>query len=192
MLGRMKYQRASGSRCPALAAILLAVSTLTGCVIDRSISVPPGETRGPTRVIDGDVDVERGGRIESVRVIDGELTLNEDSAVAGNAHVTDGALVMRAGTRIGGDLIAHHAELRLTGAQIDGEVELFCVGGRIEDSRVYASVRVRRKALWYVDCDGPRRLVIGPGTVIDRLVVETRDVEVEVSEQARIGEIRRL
>ena len=184
---------------PTAAPLLLATAFLTvilpglgACAIDRSVSVGPGEQRGATRVIDGDLEVERGASVGSVRVIDGQVRLAENSAVERHTLITDGDLIMREGSKIRGGLIAHHADLQLTGASIDGEVELFCTGGRIDGSHIAAPVTVRKRALWHVRCDQPRRLVIGPGSEIDRLVLETRNIDVEISDGAKIGEVVRL
>ncbi len=167
----------------------MSFPALFGCVIDRSIAVGPGERRGATRIIDGDLDVAGSGGVDSVRMIDGDVTLRGGASVAGRAHITDGRLVMLPGARIGGDLVAHHAELRLTGGRIEGDVELYCTGGSIDDTRIAAAVRVRGRALWHVRCDAPRPLVIGPGSEIGRLVVEAQDAEVRVSDEATVGTI---
>lgn len=180
---------------PSLTATVLLLVSLPGlgaCAIDRSVSIAPGERHGATRVIDGDVDVERGASAGSVRVIDGSARLAEDSAVGGSAHITDGNFVMREGSQLRGGLVAHHAELQISGASIDGEVRLFCTGGRIDNSRIAAPVTVRKKALWHVSCERPQRLIIGPGSEIDRLVIETTEIDVEISDGATIGELVRL
>lgn len=177
-------------RFAGIAAILM-LPTLASCVIDRSIIVEPGERRGATRIIDGDFELAPRARVDRVRVIDGDIRLREDSVIHGDAHITDGNLIMRPGAVIHGTVVAHHAELELDGARIDGDIELFCSGGAITASRIDAVVRVRKRALWHVSCAGPKKLFIGPGSDIRILVVETPDIDIEISAAAIVRETRR-
>lgn len=175
-----------------LRVISLAVLTQAGiaaCAIDRSIVVAEGERHGAIRVIDGSIEIARGGHADSVRMIDGDVRLSEESSVERRVRITDGVLTMLPGASIGGGLIAHHADLDLDGATIRGNVEIFCTGGRIENTRIEGELRVRETALWHVECEPIKDLVVGPGTEIDRLSIESSDVEVVVSKQAKIGEV---
>jgi len=169
--------------------VFITLFGLTGCVIDRSILVAPGEERGAIRVIDGNLEIARGGRVASVRAIDGDILLQPESLIGGRVRITDGKLSAQKGAKIGGSLVAHHATLNLDGARIEGDVEIFCTGGTITNTEILTELRVRKKALWHVRCDVQNRLEIGPGTTISKLTIESAETDVIISEEANVGEI---
>lgn len=173
---------------PSVAGLLVFAVFAAGCAIDRSVVVGAGEQRGAVRVIDGDLDVHEGGTVSSVRVIDGDVRLHPGSRVEGNVDVTDGKLVMAPEARVTGSVEVQHVSLELNGARIDGDLDAFCVDGTLADATIGGELRIRRKAMWYVDCDNPRALTIGDGSDVARLRVDSKDAIVDVAAGAVVGQ----
>ncbi len=167
--------------------VILTLGVLaSGCAIDRSIVIAPGEPAKAVRVIDGNLDVESGGKVANVRVIDGDVRLHKDTAVAKAVTLIDGRLTMTHGTTVQKDVKTHYATVDIHGAEILGDLDTYCTGGEISHSKIHGDLIVRDRALWYVRCESRPTLSIGPGTEIENLIIHTADVNIQIDETARI------
>ena len=172
-----------GCRC----VVILALGALeSGCAIDRSIIVTPGEPAKAVRVIDGNLDLESGSKAANVRVIDGEVRLHKDSHVEKSVKLIDGSLTMTHGATVQKDVKTHYATIDIHGAEIVGDLDTYCTGGEISHSKIHGDLIVRDRALWYVRCESRPTLSIGPGTEIENLIIHTKDVNIQIDEAARI------
>lgn len=172
-----------------LAAALLLTNIMSGCTIDRSLVIDSSETPRAIRLIDGDVDLAVNARAKNIRVIDGNIRLDENSRVEKNIRLIDGTLEIGPRASVQKDVITHHATVKMEGAVLFGDMDAFCTGGELINTRIHGTLIIRKKALWYLRCDPKRRLVIGPGTEIGTLVIKSTDVDIEISDKARVNEI---
>ena len=160
---------------------------LSGCTIDRSLVIQPGDAPKAFRVIDGDIDVSANAKVKNIRVIDGNIRLAENSRVENHIRLTDGTLEITKNATIQNDVVTHHAEVKIEGAEIFGDMDMFCTGGEINNTKIHGRLFIRKKALWYVRCEPKRRLVIGPGTEVGTLIIKTTDVDVVIDDKAVVA-----
>jgi hypothetical protein len=193
------------ARVAIVVLLLAAGALLTGCTIDKSVRVDSDAGNKSYRIIDGNLDVENGYRIRGARVIDGNVYLHGGSEVSGTIRVIDGKVRLYGNNRIGGgihvingdldadsgaiidgDVSLQHGTLDLRGMTVRGDVEIYCSGGNLFSTRVEGVFRIRKKALWYSECESARNVTIHPGSEIRTLIIETEDVTVRMEEGAII------
>lgn len=176
--------------CRTLLLLPMGVG-LPACAIDSSVSVDTDRPDKTFRVIDGDLTVQAGRSIDAGRVIDGDVRLQADSSVRRNLKLTDGRLETEPGTHIGGDVEIHHGSFELRQTRIEGDLDLYCTEGLLLASRIAGVLRVNDKAPRSPECDSPQRITIGPGSEINRLVIETESATVVVREGALVHDTQR-
>jgi hypothetical protein len=164
--------------CRTLLLLSMGVG-LSACAIDSSVSVDTDRPDKTFRVIDGDLTVQAGRSIGAGRVIDGDVRLQADSSVRRNLKLT------------GGDVEIHHGAFELRQTRIEGDLDLYCTEGLLLASRIAGVLRVNDKALRSPECDSPQRITIGPGSEINRLVIETESATVVVREGALVHDTQR-
>jgi hypothetical protein len=112
--------------------------------------------------------------------------------VEGDASSVNGKLEIETGAEIGGDLENVNGRIRVDGARVKGRVKT--VGGDIEigaGAKVDGGILVEKPNQWGWGGSKSRapRVVIGPNAVVNGELVFEREVELFVSERAKVGKI---
>lgn len=175
--------------------------------INGSISTQAGQTVGDLDTVNGSIQLAANGRAEDLSSVNGSITVGDD-AVFDSADSVNGRISIGARTRVskdveavnGGISLAEGADvsgrvsnvngtIRLTAAHVGGGIET--VSGNIEigaDSRVEGGILIEKPS-WFGSSKAPR-VVIGPRAIVEGTLEFRRDVELLVSDSARIGTVK--
>ncbi len=177
--------------------------------VNGSIVAEAGRTYGELDTVNGGIRVERGAVAESAETVNGGITLEEDArietvetvnggiklgagaAVAGNASTVNGGVRLDEGGRIGGRVSTVNGMIELERAQIERGITT--VNGDItigEGSTVRGGIHVEKPSGWFNwGKQRKPRIVIGPNATVEGELRFEREVELYVSESAKVGKI---
>ncbi|HOV56603.1 MAG TPA: hypothetical protein PLN91_01845 [Rhodanobacteraceae bacterium] len=192
-------------------ALSLPLFAGTGPDIDKvngSIHLKDGQVGGDLSTVNGSIDIDDHARAGEAQTVNGAIELGADTEVKsletvnGEVHVgprgrvlqtletVNGAISLDAGAEVLGHLSNVNGRIRLQGAHAAAGIET--VAGDIEvgaDSRVEGGILVERQSGFHFGASRPPRIVIGPRAVVEGRLVFKREVELFVSDSAKIGAV---
>jgi len=181
------------------------VSTVNG-----SVTIEEGATAADVETVNGSVNIERNATVrsvesvnggvslaanakaDSVETVNGTLRLAEGAQVSGDVSAVNGSAQLAKGVDIRGGLSNVNGKMTITAAHVGGGLKT--VNGDIlvgADSRVEGGILVEKpNANWFNKSNHkPPRIVIGPGAVVEGKLRFEHEVELFVSDRAKIGAV---
>jgi DUF4097 and DUF4098 domain-containing protein YvlB len=204
-------------RTAALSATLVFLCLATGAVargvdvdkVNGSIHIESSQQAGDLSTVNGSIRVDDGASAAKVSTVNGSIELGERVTVD-SAETVNGGIELAAGARVSGAVDSVNGGVRLArGAEITGHVsnvngrfvlEAAHIGGGIEtvsgdieigaDSHVEGGIVVDKPHGWSWGKPRNPRIVIGPRAVVQGTLDFRREVELYVSDSAKVGEIK--
>lgn len=142
--------------------------------------------------VNGSIEIGDDASIESAGTVNGRISIGRRARVAHEVSTVNGSLTLDEGSDVNGDVANVNGGIRLRSAHVAGGIRT--VSGDIEvgaDSRVDHGILVEKSNSWFnFGSNQPPRVVIGPRAVVEGTLVFEREVELYVSDSARVGEIK--
>jgi len=180
------------------------VSTVNG-----SVTIEEGATAADVETVNGSVNIERNATVrsvesvnggvslaanakaDSVETVNGTLRLAEGAQVSGDVSAVNGSAQLAKGVDIRGGLSNVNGKMTITAAHVGGGLKT--VNGDITvgpDSRIEGGILVEKPHMnWFTKDRRPPRIVIGPGAVVEGKLRFEHEVELLVSDRAKIGSV---
>ena len=159
--------------------------------VNGSIRVGANSRAVEVSSVNGSIEIESGAQVESADTVNGRISIGKQARVAQDMETVNGALRLDEGSEVGADLSNVNGAITLRAAHVVGRIST--VNGDIEigaDSRVDGGILVEKSNSWFSWSNSkPPRVVIGPRAVIGGSMVFQREVELHVSESAKVGTI---
>ena len=197
----------------AVAVSLLLVSTAfaRGIDVDKvngSIHIESDQQAGDLSTVNGGIRVDTGGSaqkvstvnggielgdhvsVDTVETVNGGIELGQDARVAREVEAVNGSIRLAQGAEVGGRASNVNGRITLDAAHIGGGIET--VSGDVEigaNSRVEGGLLVDKPHGFSWGKSKNPRIVIGPHTVVDGTLEFRRDVDLYVSDTAKVGTI---
>jgi len=168
-------------------ATVADVDTVNGSItIERNATVQKVES------VNGGVSLAADVKASSVETVNGTLKLAEGAQVSGNVSAVNGSAQLAKGADIKGQLSNVNGKMTIHSAHVGGGLKT--VNGDIlvgADSRVEGGILVEKPNLnWFNKSNHrPPRIVIGPGAVVEGKLRFEHEVELLVSDRAKIGAV---
>jgi DUF4097 and DUF4098 domain-containing protein YvlB len=180
------------------------VSTVNG-----SVTIEEGATAEDVDTVNGSVTIERNATVQSAASVNGGISLGEN-AKATSMETVNGKLRLAEGAQVSGDVSAVNGSADLAkGVEIHGKLSnvngrmtiagahvgrgLKTVNGDIDigpDSRIEGGIVVEKpNQSWFNSKRHIPRIVIGPGAVVEGKLRFEHEVELLVSDRAKIGAV---
>ena len=163
------------------------VDTVNGSVkIGRNAIVAAVDT------VNGRVKLDESARAGSVETVNGSITLASKAHISGTIDAVNGAVRLEQDAVVTGDVANRNGAIELDHAQVGGGLRT--TNGDIEvgaGSRVGAGILVEKPSpRWFSRSSRPPRIVIGPGAVVEGALRFEHEVELYVSNSAKIGPVQ--
>jgi DUF4097 and DUF4098 domain-containing protein YvlB len=180
-----------------------------GETINGSVSVPAGTHSGNIGTVNGAVEVADNAVVEkihdvngpieigarasaaSVVAVNGKVTLSEGAHVKSDVETVNGSITLHRGVEVEGGVRNVNGHIVLEGAHVGGGLRT--TSGDIDvrgESRVDGGLTVEKSGGWFSSTDTRRpRIVIGPGAVVNGELRFEREVQLYVSDEAKIGTV---
>jgi DUF4097 and DUF4098 domain-containing protein YvlB len=168
------------------AAIAEDVETVNG-----SITVESNATVQSVESVNGGISLGSNAKANTVETVNGTLRLAEGAQVSGDVSAVNGAAQLAKGADIRGGLSNVNGKMTITAAHVGGGLKT--VNGDINvgaDSRIEGGILVEKpKQNWSTSNRHVPRIVIGPGAVVEGRLRFEHEVELFVSDRAKIGQV---
>ena len=200
------------SAAVAFSMLLAASAGARGIDVDKvngSIHIEGDQQAGDLSTVNGGIRVENGGSaekvstvnggielgdhvtVDAVETVNGGIELGQGSRVARNVEAVNGSIRLSEGAEIAGKASNVNGRIELEGAHVGGG--LATVSGDVEigtNSRVEGGLLVDKPSGWSWGRQRNPRIVIGPHAVVDGTLEFRREVDLYVSDSAKVGTIK--
>jgi hypothetical protein len=177
--------------------------------VNGSVTIEEGATAADVDTVNGSITIERNATVQKVDSVNGGVSLGVDAKAAA-VETVNGTLKLAEGAQVSGDVSAVNGSAQLAkGADIKGQlsnvngkmtINAAHVGGGLKtvngdilvgaDSRIEGGILVEKPNLnWFSHNRRPPRIIIGPGAVVEGKLRFEHEVELLVSDRAKIGPV---
>lgn len=167
-------------------------ATVSGSVktVNGSVRVDEGATIENASTVNGGVRVADKVKSRNLSTVNGTIRVGDDVSVDGEIEAVNGKIIVGTGTTVADSVGNVNGVIELTGADVGGDVST--VSGDIylsDESVVKGDLIVEKPSNWGWNKNKNRkpRIVIGPGSVVEGTIVLEREVELFISETAKVG-----
>ena len=204
-------KRAIVTATAALSLVLAGAAYAHGGDVDKvngSIHIESNQQAGDLGTVNGGIRVDNGGTAQKVSTVNGgielgdHVTVDSVGTVNGGIELGQGTHVARTVEAVNGHIaLAHGADVAGKASNVNGRITLDAahVGGGIEtvsgdveigaDSHVEGGVLVEQPHGWSWGKNKNPRIVIGPRAVVTGTLEFRREVDLYVSDSAKVGTI---
>jgi hypothetical protein len=156
--------------------------------VNGSIRIDEGARVGDAQTVNGKIRLASGVTAGGIQSVNGAVTVERDSTLD-DIDVVNGEIRIEAGVRVASDVANVNGEIRIAGAEIGGDLDTVNGDVTLSGTRVAGDFTVHEPEGFNFGSDEPK-IVIGPGVRVDGAIVLEREVELYVSDDATIGEVR--
>jgi DUF4097 and DUF4098 domain-containing protein YvlB len=167
-------------------------AVVTGGVntVNGSIRVDDGASIESASTVNGGVRLADNVQADDLSTVNGTVKVGESGTVDGEIETVNGRISVEKGTKIAGSVGNVNGEIELSGASVGGDVST--VSGDInvmDGSVVKGDVIVEKPSSWGWGKSKKRkpRIVIGPGSTVEGNIDVEREVDLFISESAKVG-----
>jgi len=195
----------------ALSLVLAVGASARGIDVDKvngSIHIENDQQAGDLSTVNGSIRVDTGGSatklstvnggielgdrvaVDSVETVNGGIELGQGARVARTVEAVNGHIALAQGAEIAGKASNVNGRITLDAAHVGGGIET--VSGDIEvgaNSRVEGGILVEKPHGFSWGKNKNPRIVIGPHAVVDGTLDFRREVDLYVSDSAKVGTI---
>lgn len=161
--------------------------------VNGSIHLDGGATAAKAETVNGSITLEDKAHARSLETVNGGVDLGAEARVETTVETVNGHLALARGAEVLGKLSNVNGDIRLDAAHVGGGIET--VNGDITigaGSRVEGGLLVEKNDnhSWIrIGEEHKPRIVIGPGAVVQGTLEFRREVELYVSDRAKIGPV---
>ncbi|GAA0710482.1 hypothetical protein [Dokdonella soli] len=158
--------------------------------VNGSIRMADGASAEKVSTVNGGIDIGDRATVVSINTVNGGIGLGAGTKVAKTVEAVNGSVQLGKGADIAGHVSNVNGRFTLDAAHIGGGIET--VSGDIEigaDSRVEGGIIIDKPHGWSWGKARNPRVVIGPRAVVTGTLEFRRDVDLFVSDSAKIGTV---
>lgn len=158
--------------------------------VNGSIHLAANASAEDLSSVNGAINIGDDAMLDSAETVNGRITVGARTRVKKSIEAVNGGISLAQGADVGGRVSNVNGTIRITAAHVGGGIGT--VSGDIEigaDSRIEGGLLVEKSNSWF-GSSKPVRVVIGPRAIVEGTLEFRRDVELLVSDSARIGTVK--
>lgn len=200
---------------PATASVNKSIRIEDGTTADGASSVNGSVTVGNGAIVTGKVDTVNGtirigdnaqiGRAStvngglrvgsnvsarSIETVNGAIRVKGGTTIDGSVEAVNGSIELGQGTRVADGVENVNGEIQLMGAEVGKNIETVNGDVELSDGAILrGNLIIEKPGGWGWNNTKKRkpRVIIGPGSVVEGTIKLEREVELFISESARVG-----
>lgn len=186
----------AGSESDGASSVNGSVTVEKGAVVTGDVSTVNGKVRvyddatvEEASTVNGGLTVGDNVTAESLETVNGSIEIGESSTIHRGVGAVNGRISVARGTKVGGNVGNVNGSIDVTATEIGGNVET--VNGNVslnDASVVKGDIVIDKPSFWsFGDKSDPPTVIIGPGSVVEGSIILKREVELYISDSARVG-----
>ncbi len=167
-----------------------AVVTGTLQTVNGKIRVGDDSTIEDAQTVNGSLSISDGVKADELMTVNGSVSVGENATVNGEIEAVNGGIMVGKGSKVSDDIGNVNGAIDLKGSEVGGNIST--VNGDIDLSDaavVMGDLIVEKPNSWGFGNNNSRKpkIIIGPGSEVRGTIELEREVELYISETAKVG-----
>jgi len=167
-----------------------AVVTGTLQTVNGKIRVGKDSTIEDAQTVNGSLSISDGVKADELVTVNGSVMVGENATVNGEIEAVNGAITIEKGSKVSDNVGNVNGAIDLQGSEVGGSIST--VNGDIDLSDaavVMGDLIVEKPSSWGFSNKNSRKpkIIIGPGSEVRGKIELEREVELFISETAKVG-----
>ena len=158
--------------------------------VNGSIRVDDGAEIENAKTVNGRLRMGVGVQADNLTTVNGSVTIGEMAAVAGDISAVNGSITVEPEATVAGEVSNVNGRILLTRTEIGGDVTTVTGDVRIDQTLLKSDLVIEEPSYWNKASNRKPRIVIGPGSRIEGAIVVEYEVELFISDEAEVAEVR--
>ena len=159
-----------------------SLDTVNGTIrVDENTKVEDVET------VNGSIRLASGVSVADVSSVNGSIRLGENVAVDGDVSVVNGKISLAKGTKVSREVSNINGEIKLDGAEVGRNLSTINGDVTLSDGAIVRGDLIVEKPGRSNNKSRKPRITIGPGCSVLGTIVLEREVELYISDSAKVG-----
>ena len=167
-----------------------AVVTGTLQTVNGKIRVGDDSTIEDAQTVNGSLSISDGVKADELTTVNGSVSVGENATVNGKIEAVNGSIMVEKGSKVTDNIGNVNGAIDLQGSEVGGNIST--VNGDIDLSDaavVMGDLIVEKPNSWSFGNKNSRKpkIIIGPGSEVRGTIELEREVELYISETAKVG-----
>lgn len=158
--------------------------------VNGSIRVDDGAEIENAKTVNGRLRMGDGVQADNLVTVNGSVTIGEMAAIAGDISAVNGSITVEPEATVAGEVSNVNGRISLTRTEIGGDVKTVTGDVRIDETVLKADLVIEEPSSWKRASNRKPRIVVGPGSTIEGAIVVEHEVELFISDEAEVGDVR--
>jgi hypothetical protein len=158
--------------------------------VNGSIRVDDGAEIENAKTVNGRLRMGDGVHADNLTTVNGSVTIGEMAAISGDISAVNGSITVEPEATVAGEVGNVNGRISLTGTEIGGDVTTVTGDVRIDRTVLKSDLVIEEPSSWNKASNRKPRIVIGPGSRIEGAIVVEYKVELFISDEAEVNEVR--
>jgi len=168
------------------------VVTGTLQTVNGKIRVGDDSTIEDAQTVNGSLSISDGVKSDDLSTVNGSVSVGENATVNGEIEAVNGSITVEKGSKVTDDVGNVNGAIDLQGSEVGGNIST--VNGDIDLSDaavVMGDLIVEKPNSWGFGNKNSRKpkIIIGPGSEVRGTIELEREVELYISETAKVGDV---
>jgi DUF4097 and DUF4098 domain-containing protein YvlB len=158
--------------------------------VNGSIRVDDGAEIENAKTVNGRLRMGDGVQADNLTTVNGSVTIGAMAAITGDISAVNGSITVEPEATVAGEVSNVNGRIALTGTEIGGDVKTVTGDVRIDQTVLKKDLVIEEPSYWNKTSNRKPRIVIGPGSRIEGAIVVEYEVELFISDEAEVTEVR--
>ena len=158
--------------------------------VNGSIRVDDGAEIENAKTVNGRLRMGDGVHADNLSTVNGSVTIGEMAAISADISAVNGSITVEPKAVVAGEVSNVNGRISLTGTEIGGDVTTVTGDVRIDQSVLKSDLVIEEPSSWNKASNRKPRIVVGPGSRIEGAIVVEYEVELFISDEAEVTEVR--
>jgi DUF4097 and DUF4098 domain-containing protein YvlB len=156
--------------------------------VNGSIRVGSGVTLGVASTVNGKISIADNVRMRSISTVNGGVNVGAATSIDGGVEAVNGGISIENGAIVSESVSNVNGEIQLSGSTVGGNVTTVNGDLRVIDgAAIRGDIVVEKASGWQWRKKDRPKIIIGPGSSVDGIIRLGREVDLFISDSARVG-----
>ncbi len=157
--------------------------------VNGSIRVDRGAEIENAKTVNGRLRMAEGVRAGNLSTVNGSVMIGEAAEIDGDIATVNGSVTVEKGASVAGDVGNVNGRISLTGTEVGGNVTTVTGDIQLEQAVLKGDLVIEKPSFWNRGHSRKPRVVIGPGSRIEGVVMIEHEIDLHISESAEVNRV---
>ena len=158
--------------------------------VNGSIRVDSGAEIENAKTVNGRLRMAEGVSADNLTTVNGSVMIGENAEIRGDISAVNGSITVEPEATVSGDIGNVNGRIDLTGTEIGGDVTTVTGDVELQQTVLRSDLVIEKPGFWGRGKSRKPRIVIGPGSRVEGVILIEHEADLYISEDAEVREVK--